>query len=161
MSRTTVSAEILRRACARFATGVAIVTVRDSNGKPQGLTVNSFASVSANPPLILVCIDRTCSLLPEFQRSEYFAVNFLRDSQKQLSDRFARFTGDRFAELDWQPGNTGAPVLSGVLGVLECKRWRMSETGDHDVLIGEVIGAEAHPGDPLLYFGSGYRRLSD
>ncbi|MBC7925894.1 MAG: flavin reductase family protein [Bryobacteraceae bacterium] len=155
-----VGAEMLRRVCAQFATGIAIATVTGSNGQPHGLTINSFTSVSCNPPLVLICIDYRCSLLTHFRASCWFGLNVLAADQQHLSRRFADFTGDRFESVDWLPGpQTGVPMLPGSLAHMECCVSQVVEAGDHAVLFAEVIAAQCRPGEPLLYFGSSYRVL--
>jgi len=164
MNRVTpdriVRPEDFRNACARFATGVAIATVADAGGTPHGLTVNSFASVSLEPPLVLICIAKTATAYSVFQRAEGFAINVLRAEQSVLSQRFAAKQEDRFEGLPWRPGLYGAPVLDGVLAVLECAMHSSFEAGDHTVFIGRVEKAGWHDGAPLVYFSSAYRKLS-
>ena len=97
MSSAAVSPELFRRACALFPTGVAVLTTRASDGTPHGLTVNAFCSLSLTPPLILVAIDRACSLLDTFEKAERFAINFLSIDQQDLSVRFSQLPEGRFA----------------------------------------------------------------
>lgn len=150
----------LRRVCAQFATGVAVATATGQDGKPYGLTINSFTSVSANPPLILICIDYRCSLLPHFRGSSWFGVNILSLTQKDVSSRFAVFNGDRFESIDWRPGEvTGVPLLAGAIGTMECCVSQVVEAGDHAVFFAEVVASYCGSGEPLLYYGSGYRSI--
>lgn len=151
--------EEFRRACARYATGVTVVTVQGPDGTPQGLTVNSFTSVSLEPPLLLVCIAKTATPYPAFQAAKGFAVNVLREDQIDLSQHFASSKAERFAGLAWREGLHGAPVLDGVLAVLECTMHASFDAGDHTVFLGLVEHAESHDGVPLLYFASAYRKL--
>jgi len=148
-----------RRACARFATGITVVSTRADDGSPHGLTVNSFTSVSAEPPLVLVCIDRQCSLLCHFQQCEYFAINFLAEDQEAISRRFAESLDARFDGVRWHASPTGSPLLHSTLGALECRVSQRVETGDHVLLIGLVLSAKASPGRPLVYFNSAYQQL--
>ncbi|MCL4401145.1 MAG: flavin reductase family protein [Acidobacteria bacterium] len=148
------------RACGQFATGVAIAAVRDVQGAPHGITVNSFTSVSLAPPLILICIAHTAGVLAHFRACEHFAVNVLNEAQQALSEHFARRGEDRFEGVEWEPGATGAPLVGGVLAAIECQRIRTEMAGDHDILIAEVVGARIHSGRPLVYFGSAYRHLA-
>ena len=152
--------EVFRRACALWATGIAVVTVMDGEGLPHGMTANSFTSVSLDPPLVLVCIDRRAALLPHLQCSRSVAINILGEEQEELSSRFARKSEDRFENLDWKPGPFGAPILAGTLAVLEGKITEFIEAGDHRIIIAEVSRAEGRDGRPLLYFASGYQALS-
>lgn len=159
-SLSAIAPQELRRVCARFATGVAIATVVAQEGTPTGLTVNSFTSVSAAPPLVLICIDYRASVLSHFRASSWFAINILSAGQQDLSNRFATYTGDRFEGVPWSPGAcTGAPLINGAIGHMECCVSQVVEAGDHAVFFGEVVSASCDAGDPLLYFGSSYRNL--
>ena len=148
-----------RRVCARFATGVTIVTVADSKGAPHGITVNSFTSVSLAPPMILICLDHRARILKHFHHGAHFGVNVLHEQQRDLSVRFARAAEDHFEGVEWRPGHNGTPVMSGVLASLECHVSRIVEGGDHSIVIAEVLQAAAHDGPPLIYFNSGYQAL--
>lgn len=154
-----VDPSLYRRACARFATGVTIVTVLDSQGHPHGVTVNAFTSISLEPPLVLVSIDLKNALLGHFISSSWFGVNVLAEHQEHLSRRFSSAEENRFIDVDWRKGHSGLPLLDGVLAHLECAVTRTFEIGDHTMLIGEVRRAEYREGRPLLYFESGYRAL--
>jgi len=155
-----LSSEEFRRACARFPTGVAIASVMDSQGIPHGLTVNSFTSVSLDPPLILICLGHEVTSIDVFREASHFAINVLAEDQREISTRFARKGHDRFDDLDWRRGESGAPLLAGVLAEIECALYRRVPAGDHDILIGEMLRGQIHTGDPLVYFGSRYRRLA-
>ena len=120
MSLTTIEQQHFRRVCSKYATGITILTVLDSSGAPQGMTVNSFTSVSLSPPLILVCIDRQTSILSSFKLGTRFGVNVLQEEQKELSTWFARSGYDRFSGIAWSAGETGAPLLEGMLATIEC-----------------------------------------
>lgn len=157
----TPTAEAFRRACGRFATGVAIATTLDPAGTPCGLTINSFSSVSLDPPLILFCLDRTSQAVDAFSASSSFVINILDRSQRDLSQRFARRQEDRFDGLEWRRGLSGAPVLPHCLAVLECRRHAVLEGGDHLIFVGEVVSVDARDGDPLLYFAGRYRQLGE
>lgn len=149
-----------RRILGRFATGVAVVTTTGLGDLPVGLTVNSFTSVSLDPPLILWCLRRESSTAPDFLRSTHFAVNVLGDSQRAIAEQFATSTGaQRFAGVDWRPGPAGVPVLTGTVATLLCRRARSVPAGDHVVLFGEVTGAESGPGAPLGFVDGSFRAL--
>jgi len=147
------------RACAQFSTGVAIATVLDAAGAPHGMTINSFTSVSLEPPLVLICIDHKARILDHFLVSNYFAINILRDTQQDLSERFARPGEDRFGVVEWYPGETRMPLIPDALATLECSVFQRTPAGDHTVLIGEVVSAVRHEGQPLVYFSSSYQAL--
>lgn len=151
--------EAFRQACSLFATGVAIATVRAQDGTPHGLTVSSFTSVSIDPPLILICIDFGCPFISHFRLSTYFAVNVLRESQREMSVAFAEQPEGRFEGVDWFAGRTGAPLLRGCLATMECRAESIREAGDHAIFLGEVVHADSRAGQPLLYFNRNYRSL--
>jgi flavin reductase (DIM6/NTAB) family NADH-FMN oxidoreductase RutF len=152
---------LYRRTCAQFTTGITVVTVLDSLGHPHGMTVNSFASVSLDPPLVLVSIDLRNAILGHFISSSWFAINVLAEDQENLSRRFSSASENRFVDVDWHQGASGMPVLDGVLAHLECSVVQTFEAGDHTVLLGEVRSAECREGRPLIYFDSGYRSLGE
>lgn len=150
----------LRDAMGCFATGITIVTARDTDGAPAGLTANSFTSVSLDPPLLLVCVANTSGTAPVLRGAAHFGVNVLQIGQQPASTRFATKGEDRFANLPWAPGETGVPLLAGSLVSFECERDSLQEAGDHFILIGRVVRAQFEPHrDPLLYFRGKYRRL--
>jgi 4-hydroxyphenylacetate 3-hydroxylase, reductase component len=154
-----VASEEFRRACGRFATGITIASVLDASGAPHGLTVSSFASVSLDPPLILICLGQDVSVIDHFRAANKFAINVLAEGQRELSDRFARKGHDRFDGLEWHAGTTGVPLLTGVLAALECRTSQRFAAGDHDIFVGEVVAARVADGEPLIYFASRYRGL--
>jgi flavin reductase (DIM6/NTAB) family NADH-FMN oxidoreductase RutF len=154
-----IDTRLYRRTCAQFATGITIVTTLDSHGHPHGMTVNSFSSVSLDPPLVLVSIDLKNAILGHFISTSWFAINILAEHQEELSRRFSSSSGDHFLNLEWRAAASGVPLLEGVLAQLECLVVRTFEAGDHTVLIGEVRRAGHGEGKPLLYFDSGYRNL--
>jgi flavin reductase (DIM6/NTAB) family NADH-FMN oxidoreductase RutF len=158
---TVLDSEVFRKTCGRFATGIAIATVTGSDGTPYGLTVNSFTSVSAIPPLVLICIDYRSTILAHFRASPWYAVNVLADHQQDLSVRFAERIPDRFDGLIWSRSEFGTPLLGGCLASMECSVVQTVEAGDHAIFIAEVIRAQCREGNPLLYFGSAYRHLDE
>ncbi len=150
----------LRDALGSFATGVTVVTCVDESGQPFGLTVNSFTSVSLEPPLLLVCIAKRARSAAAFSVADHFAVNVLQTGQQPASIRFSTRDEDRFGATPWSTGDTGAPLLMDSLGVFECERHAVHDGGDHDILVGRVVRASFDPMmDPLLYFRGRYRRL--
>lgn len=158
--RTGSDPRTLRDALGCFATGVTIVTALDGDGAPIGLTANSFTSVSLDPPLLLVCIARSAGSGAVLRDAAHFVVNVLQIGQQPASNRFASKSEDRFAGVEWQPGETGAPILSGSLSAFECERHAVHDGGDHYILVGRVVCARFEPRrDPLLYFRGKYRRL--
>ncbi|MBV9506408.1 MAG: flavin reductase [Acidobacteriia bacterium] len=154
-----VSSDEFRRACGRFATGIAIASVNDA-GTPHGLTVSSFSSVSLVPPLVLFCLGHLVTNIEEFRRARYFSLNFLGEEQRHLSDRFAQKWHDRFDGIAWHKGVTGAPLIAGALATMECALYQRFTSGDHDIFVGEVVGTSVNDGAPLIHHAGRYRRLA-
>jgi 3-hydroxy-9,10-secoandrosta-1,3,5(10)-triene-9,17-dione monooxygenase reductase component len=147
----------LRDVMGHFATGVTVVTGRAPGGGYAGLTANSLTSVSLDPPLVLVCIDRNSISRETLLRTERFAVSVLRRDQEEVAHRFsgeARET--RFDDLRLRFGRDGVPILDDALAWVECRVWRWVEAGDHTVLFGEVEDGGAAGADPLVFFRGGY-----
>ncbi|MEW6279024.1 MAG: flavin reductase family protein [Candidatus Eremiobacterota bacterium] len=149
----------------RFATGVTVVTTA-AEGRYHGMTANSFTSVSLAPPLVLFCAGHGTRTLEMIRRSGVYAVNVLADHQARVSERFAGFLPeetDRFEGLAFRPGPlTGCPLLEGALVSLECRLVEARPTGDHDVLIAEVVDLDCRDSDrPLLYYSRNYYTLRE
>jgi flavin reductase (DIM6/NTAB) family NADH-FMN oxidoreductase RutF len=151
--------QLFRKACSRFPTGVTVTTVLGRDGKPYGTTVSSFTSVSLNPPMVLVCIDQRSQMLSHLEVDRCFAVNILGDCQKELSVRFSESRSDRFANVRWHAGVTGAPVLFDVPAIFECRIASMTPAGDHVVVIGRVAHVMATDRPPLAYLNSSYGKI--
>jgi len=150
----------LRDALGCFATGVTVVTCLKPDGAPTGLTVNSFTSVSLDPPLLLVCLAKPAASAVTLIEASHFAVNVLQTGQQPASIRFSTRDEDRFGTTPWSCGEAGAPILKDSLGVFECERHAVYDGGDHHILVGQVVKASFDAGlDPLLYFRGRYRRL--
>ena len=150
-----------RDALGRFATGVCIVTTKGLDGRPYGVTVNSFSSVSLDPPLILFSLDRGSTSFNAFMEGRHFAVNVLNRAQMSLSRTFAVTSGDKWNGVSFETWETGAPVLPGSLATLECDKAAVHDAGDHVILIGRVRRLHAMPdGEPLLYYRGQYRDLA-
>src|SRR4051794_600845 len=157
----TVDHRAFRNALGCFATGVTVVTTLDGDGHPVGLTVSSFTSLSLDPALVLFCLDRGSQNFEAFTTSGRFAINVLRESQRDLSTRFAMSQGDRFSGIPFETWDTGAPVLPGSLATLDCLTETIQDGGDHVILIGRVQRAAGErTGDPLIYHAGAYRSLS-
>jgi flavin reductase (DIM6/NTAB) family NADH-FMN oxidoreductase RutF len=159
-SPQAVSSDVFRRACSRFATGVAIAGAIDSNGAPHGLTVSSFSSVSLDPPLILICLGHAIAAIDVFRQSRHFGLSVLHENQRALSERFAMRVDDRFDFLDWRRGESGVPLIDGALAAMECETRHRVSAGDHDIFIAEMLRATIGDGRPLIHFASEYSRLS-
>lgn len=150
----------LRDAMGCFATGITVLTTRDRQNQPVGLTANSFASVSLDPPLVLLCLAKTAGSLAAFRHNAAFAVNILHMGQQPISNLFASKGKDRFADTQWEVWDHDVPIISNSLANFECIRKNEIEQGDHVILVGEVVRATIHRyRDPLLYYGGRYRRL--
>lgn len=162
MTQAQTDSRALRNALGRFATGVAIVTAIDQDGHPIGLTVNSFSAVSLEPALVLWCLDNGSHSLESFRRASHHAINILAIDQQDLSNRFATWPVDRFAGLDWHPGQGGAPVFPGCCATFELANEAAHAGGDHTIFVGRVERlSENCELDPLLFFGGRYRRLAE
>jgi flavin reductase (DIM6/NTAB) family NADH-FMN oxidoreductase RutF len=143
-----------------FATGITVVTTRDRQGAARGLTVNSFTSVSLDPLLVLVCLDRKLSSLEAFETSKRFGVSMLSEDQEELSRLFAKRESERPESLYFE-GKLGLPLLKNAMAVMECDTVEIYSGGDHFIFLGEVKTAEVlHVGQPLLYFRGKYRTLN-
>lgn len=148
-----------RRSLGRFATGVTVVTCRAGDGALTGLTANSFSSVSLEPPLVLWNIAKVSRSLDAHRDAEYFGINVLRAGQEALSLRFARSDIDPFDGLDVGESPNGVPRLGDTLAWFECRRHAVHDSGDHYIIVGEVIDFEAADGDPLVFYRGDYRKL--
>lgn len=146
-----------RDALGRFATGVTVVTTMTRDG-PVGITANSFASVSLDPPIVLWSIGRHSARFPAFAACEHFAVHVLAAEQLDLSRRFAR-SGDAFAGLAFDRNDGGVPLLHGCLSRFECARIAGHDGGDHLIVVGRVSNATLRDGEPLLFAGGDYGRF--
>jgi flavin reductase (DIM6/NTAB) family NADH-FMN oxidoreductase RutF len=109
--------------------------------------------------MVLICVDYRSSILRHFRKSQFFGINILSDRQQELSVRFSQRRQDHFLGVDWSYGPNGTPLLSGVLGALECCVSQTVEAGDHAIFVAEVVNTRYMDGKPLLYFGSTYREI--
>jgi dTDP-4-amino-4,6-dideoxygalactose transaminase/flavin reductase (DIM6/NTAB) family NADH-FMN oxidoreductase RutF len=148
-----------RHVLGHFASGVTVVTARDAQGRPVGLTASAFTSVSLVPPLVLVCVDVKARCYPALQAADRFAVNILGVHQEELSQRFASNTDDKFEGLAHDAGGFGLPILPGALAHVECAKVGAHPGGDHTIFVGRVEVARAHEGEPLLHYRGRYDRL--
>ena len=147
-----------RSVMSRLVTGVSLVTGR-RDGSMHGLTVNAVSSVSLDPPLVLVCLDRNGTSHDPIIASGAFAVSVLASDQEGLAHRFARGTHrERFAGVAFRDGASGSPVLADALAWLDCAIRAVHPAGDHSIVVGEVRGCGAVEGDPLTFYRSEYGR---
>jgi 3-hydroxy-9,10-secoandrosta-1,3,5(10)-triene-9,17-dione monooxygenase reductase component len=153
---TVVDVREFRNALGAFTTGVTIVTTRDAAGRDVGLTVNSFNSVSLEPPLVLWSLARSSASLAAFVQAEYFAVHILGARQEALSNLFARKGADKFAGIELDRGQGGVPLLDGCAARFECRTAYRHEGGDHEIFVGEVLKFEHFDRPPLVFQKGGY-----
>ncbi|HEY1135094.1 MAG TPA: flavin reductase family protein [Nocardioides sp.] len=160
---TGIDTATYRQVLGRFCTGVAVVTSLDADGAPVGLTVGSFSSVSLDPPLVAFFVARTSTTFPAIAASGRFCANILGAGQDELGMRFARSGGDKFAGVDWWSATTGAPVLSGSHGFVDCEIDTIDTFGDHHLVVGRVaeLGAEETTDRPLVFYTSAFHQLRE
>jgi flavin reductase (DIM6/NTAB) family NADH-FMN oxidoreductase RutF len=151
----------LRRVMGHFATGVTVITTISRDGTPYGLTANAFMSVSLEPPLLLISVDKKAESYAFFEESKVFTVNILSDDQEGLSRRFAVSGGNKFEAVAYRRGANNVPILEDTLGHIECRLYATYDGGDHTLYLGEVLEAETREGRPLLFYRGGYRAFSE
>src|SRR5689334_14642197 len=140
-----------RSALGTYATGVTIITAAGADGKPYGITCNSFASVSLNPPLVLWSLVLYSSSLSVFQNASHFVVNVLGASQQALANRFAKSADDKFAGVEWTPGLGNAPLLADSVANFQCRAANRYYGGDHVIFLGAVEAYTYNHKEPLLF----------
>ena len=148
-----------RRLLGHFATGVTIVTTSDPDGRPAGLTVSAFASLSLDPPLVLVCVDHKAQSYPALKDNRGFAVNVLTTEHEALSRRFASTRLDKFDGVAYRMSPLGLPLLGGALAHIECVTVNRHVEGDHTIFVGRVEAGTVADGEPLLYHRGKYKRF--
>lgn len=151
----------LRNALGRFATGVTVVTALDPEGHPIGLTVNSFAAVSLEPPMVLWSLHNSSHNFSAFQQVQHYCINVLAADQQEISNRFATWPVDRFAHLDWHAGLGGAPVIAGCCAWFEVSNQTQVPAGDHHTFFGRIEHYRADlTRPPLIFHGGQYAKLA-
>ncbi|MDP1734488.1 MAG: flavin reductase family protein [Sulfuritalea sp.] len=150
---------LLRDALGEFATGVTVVTARSADGQPVGVTINSFASVSLEPPLVLWSLGLESASLAVFEACSHYAVNVLAADQTEFSQRFSQSQSDKFDGIDLGVGAGGAPILPGCCALFECRNEARYPGGDHVILIGYVESFSREEKPPLIFHGGRYRTL--
>ena len=164
MTATPFTATDFRHALSQFATGVTVITAPRGPGQAYGMTANSFASVSLDPFLTLVCVDQRSHLLPLLKQNRFFGVNVLKEHQQALSIYFAQAEQTPEAEANlgiryrWTPA--GIPLLEDTIAQIVCRVVASYVAGDHTIFLGEVQSADLFPGEPLIFFRSHYRQLA-
>jgi flavin reductase (DIM6/NTAB) family NADH-FMN oxidoreductase RutF len=154
-----VGKQEFRTALGHFASTVTVVTVRCADGRLAGITVTAFSSLSLEPPLVLICIDRRAFVHEHLQMGTVFAVNMLSENQEVLSRRFATSDPDQFRGVGYVDGLDGVPLLEDVLAVVECRIVAEQPGGDHTIFVGQVESTRVTDGKPLLYYRGGYGRM--
>ncbi|MGA8202101.1 MAG: flavin reductase family protein [Candidatus Sulfotelmatobacter sp.] len=156
----SLSAAEFRKAMGSFATGVTIITV-DLDGNVHGMTANAFASVSLDPPLVLVCVDQSAHTHAHLHARKRFGINVLAEDQRAISEYYARPPEEQIEESVAGFDRTvhGTPILHGALTYLECRLQSAHDAGDHTIFIAEVEDVVVRRGDPLLYFRSKYHKI--
>lgn len=160
-ARPHIDKDSLRQALGRFSTGVTIVTTNCDTKHPRGLTVNSFASVSLDPPLIMWCLDQRSSQFDAFEAAQGFVVNILSADQESLCQLFAsNGRNDVSAEAFSKQGKYG-PVIANSIAAFECRFEHRYNAGDHRINVGRVEEMSTQYGDPLIFFGGKFRMLAN
>lgn len=154
-----MDATTFRRISSYWATGVAVVTTLDAEGRYYGLTMSGLTSLSLDPPLFLICVDKRSDTLKPIQQSQAFCINILTMAQQELAQRFATKGLQKFSGIPSTPGQTGVPLIEGALASLECRVREEIEGGDHVVFFGELAQARLGNGAPLLFYHGSYKQL--
>lgn len=154
-----VDADTFRSVLGRFASGVTVVTSLGRDGEDEGMTVSSFCSLSLEPPLVLICIDRTAAMYDSLAVCSHFIVQILSESQEAIARRFSGPDPNRFEGIGYVRGSRGIAILDDILAYIECRRVDAHPAGDHCIYVGEVEEAVTYEGRPLLRYRSGYAQL--
>lgn len=155
----TFDSQEQRRIMGLFATGVTVVSTQHEE-ETWGMTANAVTSLSLDPPLVLVAVQRESQTHAKLKQAGCFAVNILSAEQEEISNRFA-FKGPKdFSDLDFTTDVTGSPILSATLGYVDCQLKEILPGGDHDLFIGEIVAGKANEGEPLLYYQGKYVELA-
>lgn len=144
----------------RFATGVTVVTALE-DGSPIGFTCQAFASLSLRPQMVVLAPAKSSTSWPRMVRAGAFCVNILTDEQQEVSEAFAEPREDKFDGVAWHVGAAGTPVIEGSLAWVECALGSVHDAGDHELVTGRVLDLGVGEGSPLIFYRSGYARLSD
>lgn len=157
----TIGPDDYRQLLGQFATGVTVVTTRDREGRPAGMTASALSAASLDPPLLLVCVSRTTDFHDVLRAADRFVVNVLANDQVELSRRFATDGIDRFAGVRHTAGGAGAPLLEGVTAHIFCEREAVRDAGDHSIFLARVTGGQAFERAPLLHYRGHYTTTRD
>jgi len=150
-NRPKLDSLLLRKSLGCFPTGVMVAATLGENDAPVGMTINSFSTVSLEPPLVLWSIALNAPSLSAFRNHPGFTLNILSDQQESICKQFAQPARDKFQGIDWYAGYEGTPIIRGSLGVIQCRTYRTYEGGDHEIFLGEVIHFESTDQKPLVF----------
>lgn len=156
-----ISNDEFRAALSRFPSGVTVVTTKDADGVFHGITVSAFCSLSLEPPLVLICIEKSAGSHDALVEAKAFVVNILSSTQIALSEQFASLLPDKFLGVSHNSGMNGMPILDGIVASLECSLKQVSDGGDHTIFIGLVENVSINDGFPLVYSQSSYWSISE
>src|ERR1700722_5952872 len=148
-----------REVLGHFASGITIVTATDE-GEPVGFSCQSFAALSLDPPMVILAPAKSSTSWPRIPRAGAFCVNILAEHQEAVCRAFAVSGGDKFDGVDWTPGITGSPIITGSLAMVECTLGAIYEGGDHELVTGHVVSLSIGEGSPLLFYRSGFGSFS-
>jgi flavin reductase ActVB len=155
----TINQDEFRATLGRFASGVTVVTARDTKGRDHGMTASAFCSVSLVPPLVLACIDQSADMHGVLRQATVFGVSILEEGQESLSRRFAELPAGRFDGIGYTRAESGVILLDDAIAHLECSVVNRVDAGDHMICVGQVDWAEYGQQRPLLYYRGGYAQL--
>ncbi len=155
-----IDSMLLRKTLGCFPTGVIVVTTLGDHGLPVGMTINSFSSVSLEPPLVLWSIARSAPSHGAFRTHPGFTLNILSDEQQLVSKQFATPSDEKFKGIDWQPGFKGTPVIQDAVAVLQCKTYQVYDGGDHEIFLGEVVDFKSSDKKPLVFYNGQFVDLA-
>ncbi|MEV6700351.1 flavin reductase [Streptomyces sp. NPDC051453] len=155
-----VEPDLVRGVHRKFITGVTVVTT-DDEGTPRGLAVNAFSSISLDPPMVLVCVQRSSTTHPALHRARHLGISILAADQLDVAKTFAGKSEDKFADIQWSPGAHGAPLIDGSSAQLEVEIGERLEAGSHTIFTGRVVSARHDERAPLVYSGGGFFDISN
>ena len=155
----SINPDEFRAVLGRFATGVTILTARDTEGHDHGMTVSAFGAASLVPPLVLACIDRAADMYTVLPKASHFGISILAEGHEALSRRFAELPSGRFDGIGFTRAESGVVLLDDALAHLDCRKVDRHDVGDHALYIGEVEWARSYQKRPLLYYRGGYAQL--
>ena len=154
-----IDKDLFRAAASHWATGVAVITTVDREGRPFGLTASSVTSLSIEPLQFLICVDNRATSLPAMLESQLFCINLLARGQEEVARTFASKREDKFSGLSWSRLPSSLPIVDGALAYVACDIATVHDGGDHKIIVGKVHDIEVAGGDPLMYFKGAFRQF--